>query len=71
MKGTLTFPNRRAAHAVANGLLARVSRRDGVAILAHNHRWFVIASYGRSEARIIYSTASSPARPDQVSVIEA
>ncbi len=45
-----------AAHAVANGLLAKgVRAGDGVAILARNHRWFVIANYGcaRVGARII------------------
>src|SRR6202163_3857061 len=45
-----------AAHAVANGLLAMgVKGGDGVAILARNHRWFLIAVYGaaRSGARII------------------
>lgn len=36
-----------AAHAVANALLAKgVKGGDGVAILARNHRWFVIANYG-------------------------
>ena len=45
-----------AAHAVANGLLAMgVKGGDGVAILARNHRWFLIAVYGaaRAGARII------------------
>ncbi|MGV0790662.1 long-chain-fatty-acid--CoA ligase FadD2 [Mycolicibacterium sp. XJ1819] len=45
-----------AAHAVANGLLAMgVRGGDGVAILARNHRWFLIALYGaaRVGARII------------------
>ncbi|MCV7028182.1 long-chain-fatty-acid--CoA ligase FadD2 [Mycobacterium sherrisii] len=45
-----------AAHAVANGLLERgVKGGDGVAILARNHRWFLIANYGaaRVGARII------------------
>lgn len=45
-----------AAHAVANGLLAMgVRAGDGVAILARNHRWFLIANYGaaRTGARII------------------
>jgi fatty-acyl-CoA synthase len=45
-----------AAHAVANGLLAKgVKGGDGVAILARNHRWFLIAVYGaaRTGARII------------------
>lgn len=36
-----------AANAVANALLAMgVAGGDGVAILARNHRWFVIANYG-------------------------
>ncbi|GAA2775271.1 hypothetical protein GCM10010533_10860 [Mycolicibacterium pallens] len=36
-----------AANAVANALLAKgVTGGDGVAILARNHRWFVIANYG-------------------------
>ncbi|KAA0111306.1 long-chain-fatty-acid--CoA ligase FadD2 [Mycolicibacterium sp. P1-5] len=36
-----------AANAVANALLAMgVGGGDGVAILARNHRWFVIANYG-------------------------
>ena len=45
-----------AAHAVANGLLAMgVKGGDGVAILARNHRWFLISIYGaaRAGARII------------------
>src|ERR1700752_78723 len=45
-----------AAHAVANGLLAMgVKGGDGVAILARNHRWFLISIYGaaRVGARII------------------
>ncbi|WP_301149506.1 long-chain-fatty-acid--CoA ligase FadD2 [Mycobacterium simiae] len=45
-----------AAHAVANGLLEMgVKGGDGVAILARNHRWFLIANYGaaRVGARII------------------
>lgn len=45
-----------AAHAVANGLLTMgVKGGDGVAILARNHRWFLIALYGaaRVGARII------------------
>ncbi|HYB80868.1 MAG TPA: long-chain-fatty-acid--CoA ligase FadD2, partial [Mycobacterium sp.] len=43
-------------HAVANGLIAKGIRAgDGIAILARNHRWFVIANYGcaRVGARII------------------
>jgi fatty-acyl-CoA synthase len=45
-----------AAHEVANGLLKKgVKGGDGVAILARNHRWFLIAVYGcaRAGARII------------------
>ncbi|GLE51164.1 long-chain-fatty-acid--CoA ligase FadD2 [Mycobacterium montefiorense] len=45
-----------AAHAVANGLIEKgVKGGDGVAILARNHRWFMIANYGaaRVGARII------------------
>jgi fatty-acyl-CoA synthase len=45
-----------AVHAVANGLIEKgVQGGDGVAILARNHRWFVIANYGaaRAGARII------------------
>ncbi|KUI22513.1 acyl-CoA synthetase [Mycobacterium sp. GA-1285] len=45
-----------AAHSVANGLLERgVKGGDGVAILARNHRWFLVALYGaaRTGARII------------------
>jgi acyl-CoA synthetase (AMP-forming)/AMP-acid ligase II len=45
-----------AAHEVANGLLKMgVRSGDGVAILARNHRWFLIAVYGaaRVGARII------------------
>ena len=45
-----------AAHSVANGLLAMgVRGGDGVAILARNHRWFLVAVYGvaRTGARII------------------
>src|SRR5271163_2341602 len=43
-------------HAVANGLIEKgVRGGDGVAILARNHRWFLIANYGaaRVGARII------------------
>ena len=40
-----------AAHAVANGLLAMgVKGGDGVAILARNHRWFLIAVYAAARA---------------------
>jgi fatty-acyl-CoA synthase len=45
-----------AANAVAHGLLDKgVRAGDGVAILARNHRWFLIANYGcaRVGARII------------------
>ena len=56
-EGTLTYKELDAAvHAVANGLLAKgVRAGDGVALLARNHRWFVIANYGaaRTGARII------------------
>jgi fatty-acyl-CoA synthase len=47
-EGSLTFKELDdAANAVANGLLAMgVKGGDGVAILARNHRWFVIANYG-------------------------
>jgi fatty-acyl-CoA synthase len=55
--GPLTYKELdEAAHAVAHGLLAKgVRGGDGVAILARNHRWFVIANYGctRVGARII------------------
>lgn len=56
-EGSMTFAELdEAAHAVANGLLAMgVKGGDGVAILARNHRWFVIANFGagRVGARII------------------
>jgi fatty-acyl-CoA synthase len=45
-----------ASHEVANGLLAMgIKGGDGVAILARNHRWFLVAVYGaaRAGARII------------------
>jgi fatty-acyl-CoA synthase len=55
--GELTYAELdEAAHGVANGLLAKgVRGGDGVAILARNHRWFLIANYGaaRAGARII------------------
>src|ERR1700754_4512340 len=55
--GELTFAELdEAAHAVANGLLGMgVKGGDGVAILARNHRWFLIAVYGaaRTGARMI------------------
>jgi len=46
-EGSLTFADLdQAAHAAANGLLAMgVRGGDGVAILARNHRWFMIANY--------------------------
>jgi fatty-acyl-CoA synthase len=56
-EGEFTFRElNEAAHAVANGLIGKgVRGGDGVAILARNHRWFVIANYGaaRVGARII------------------
>jgi acyl-CoA synthetase (AMP-forming)/AMP-acid ligase II len=55
--GELTFKELDdAANAVANGMLAMgVKGGDGVAILARNHRWFLISVYGASRvgARII------------------
>jgi fatty-acyl-CoA synthase len=55
--GEMTFKELdEAAHSVANGLLAKgVKGGDGVAILARNHRWFLVAVYGaaRAGARII------------------
>ena len=57
-EGELTFKELDdCAHAVANGLLAMgVKGGDGVAILARNHRWFLIANYAcaRVGARIIF-----------------
>lgn len=56
-EGTMTFAELNdATNAVANGLLAMgVKGGDGVAILARNHRWFLIANYacGRVGARTI------------------
>ena len=56
-EGTMTFAELNdASNAVANGLLALgVRGGDGVAILARNHRWFLIANYAcaRVGARII------------------
>ncbi len=56
-EGELTYKELdEAVHAVANGLIANgVRGGDGVAILARNHRWFLIANYGaaRAGARII------------------
>src|SRR5690242_1661682 len=55
--GELTFGELdQAAHEVANGLLEKgIKGGDGIAILARNHRWFLIAVYGaaRTGARII------------------
>lgn len=55
--GAMTFAELNdATNAVANGLLAMgVRGGDGVAILARNHRWFLIANYacGRVGARTI------------------
>lgn len=55
--GSMTFGELDdAVNAVANGLLAMgVKGGDGVAILARNHRWFVVAMFGcaRVGARII------------------
>ncbi|MGV0731876.1 long-chain-fatty-acid--CoA ligase FadD2 [Mycolicibacter sinensis] len=55
--GSITFKELDdAANAVANGLVAMgVRGGDGVAILARNHRWFLIANYGcaRVGARLI------------------
>ena len=47
-EGSMTYKELNdAAHSVANALLAKgVTGGDGVAILARNHRWFVIANYG-------------------------
>ncbi|BBY44647.1 long-chain-fatty-acid--CoA ligase FadD2 [Mycolicibacterium celeriflavum] len=45
-----------AAHSLAHGLLEKgVKGGDGVAILARNHRWFLVAFYGaaRTGARVI------------------
>ena len=46
-EGTMTFAELNdAVNAVANGLLGLgVRGGDGVAILARNHRWFLIANY--------------------------
>ncbi len=46
-EGSMTFAELNdASNAVANGLLAiGVKGGDGVAILARNHRWFLIANY--------------------------
>ncbi|MEZ0340431.1 long-chain-fatty-acid--CoA ligase FadD2 [Mycobacterium sp. pV006] len=56
-EGEMTFAELNdAANAVANALRAKgVKGGDGVAILARNHRWFLVALYGaaRVGARII------------------
>ncbi|MGE2733416.1 long-chain-fatty-acid--CoA ligase FadD2 [Mycolicibacterium vaccae] len=56
-EGEMTFGELNdAANAVANGLLAKgVKGGDGVAILARNHRWFLVSLYAaaRVGARII------------------
>jgi len=56
-EGSMTFVELNdAVNATANGLLAMgVTGGDGVAIMARNHRWFLIANYacGRIGARII------------------
>ncbi|EID12901.1 long-chain-fatty-acid--CoA ligase FadD2 [Mycolicibacterium phlei] len=55
--GEMTFGELNdAAHSVANGLIEKgVKGGDGVALLARNHRWFLVAFYGaaRVGARII------------------
>ncbi|MGV0852986.1 long-chain-fatty-acid--CoA ligase FadD2 [Mycolicibacterium phlei] len=55
--GEMTFGQLdEAAHSVANGLIEKgVKGGDGVAVLARNHRWFLVAFYGaaRVGARII------------------
>ncbi|VEG51251.1 acyl-CoA synthetase [Mycolicibacterium aurum] len=55
--GEMTFAELDAAvNAVANGLLAKgVKGGDGVAILARNHRWFLVSVYATAKigARII------------------
>jgi len=56
-EGAMTFAELNdATNALANGLLAKgVKGGDGVAILARNHRWFLIANFaaGRIGARTI------------------
>jgi fatty-acyl-CoA synthase len=56
-EGTMTFAELNdASNAAANGLLSMgVKGGDGVAILARNHRWFLIANYAaaRVGARLI------------------
>ncbi|MGI9125668.1 MAG: AMP-binding protein, partial [Mycobacterium sp.] len=56
-EGSMTFAELNdAVNATANGLLAMgVKGGDGVAILARNHRWFLVANYacGRVGARTI------------------
>ena len=55
--GTMTFKELdEAVNGVANALLARgITGGDGVAILARNHRWFLVAVYATAKigARII------------------
>ena len=55
--GQMTFAELdAAAHAVANGLIAKgVRAGDGVGMLIRNHRWFLVALYGaaRVGARLI------------------
>ncbi|CAA0104077.1 Long-chain-fatty-acid--CoA ligase [Mycolicibacterium vanbaalenii] len=50
--GEMTFSELdNAANAVANGLIAKgVRGGDGVAILARNHRWFLVSVYGAAKA---------------------
>lgn len=50
--GDLTYRDlERSVNAVANGLRAKgVLAGDGVAVLARNHRWFVIAMFGAARA---------------------
>jgi fatty-acyl-CoA synthase len=52
--GELTFKELDdAANAVANGLLAMgVKGGDGVALLARNHRWFLISVYGAAKVGV-------------------
>ena len=47
-----------AAHSVANGLLEKgVKGGDGVAILARNHRWFLVALYGAARTGVAAGNA--------------
>jgi len=52
--GEITFAELdQAAHAVANGLIAKgVKGGDGVALLIRNHRWFLIALYGAARVGV-------------------